>query len=160
MAAQKLILDDFLDEQNYALMGIHCAIDGYRLAYFLNHYLDLKLKRKPDDLDFQNQIQYPIYEWCDKRKLVTWHLVSNSCKVDVSVNQEPGSLFTTSGSSKNYYLVPEYQKVNYFLKMSSDYISDSKLKLILNNIQNIPQIVTAYIVNTENLKSKNNLIFY
>ena len=43
MAAQKLILDDFLDEQNYALIGIHCAIDGYRLAYFLNHYLDLKL---------------------------------------------------------------------------------------------------------------------
>lgn len=160
MAAQKLILDDFLDEQDYALIGIHCAIDGYRLAYFINRYLDLKLKRKQEDLDFQNQIQYPIYEWCDKRKLVTWHLVANLCKVDENVNQEVGLLFTTSGTSKNYYLVPEYQKVNYFLKISSDYISESKQKIILKNIQNIPQIVTAYTVNTENIKSKNNLIFY
>ena len=160
MAAQKLILDDFLDEQDYTLIGIHCAIDGYRLAYFLNHYLDLKLKRKSDDLDFQNQIHYPIYEWFDKRKLVTWHLVANLCKVDENVDQESGLLFTTSGTSKNFYLVPEYQKVNYFLKISSDYISESKQKIILKNIQSIPQIVTAYTVNTELIKSKNNLIFY
>ncbi len=160
MAIQKLILDDFLDEQDYALIGIHCAIQGYRLAYFLNQHLDLKLIRKPKDLDFSEYIQYPIYEWFDDRNLVTWHLVSNTCKVKIETNQKTGTLFTESGSVKNYYLIPEYKKVNYFLKISTDNISDNKLKHILNSIQHIPQIVTAYSVSPETLKSKNNLIFY
>jgi len=160
MAVQKLILDDYLDEQDYDLIGIHCAIEGYRLAYFLNEYLGLKLTRKAIDLDFSKQIQYPIYEWIDERKLITWHLVSNTCKISGSIKDKAGTLFAESGSVKNYYLIPEYQKVNYFLKISSDNSSENKQKRILNKIQNIPQIVTAYSVRTETLKSKNNLIFY
>lgn len=162
MAAQKLILDDFIDEQDFALIGIHCAIESYRLAYFLNQYCNLNLTRKSKDLDFLNETQYPIYEWCDNRRLITWHLVSNICKVRVIRNeeQELGTLFTETGSVKNYYLIPEYQKVNYFLKISLDTVNENKLKRILNKIQNIPQIVTAYSVKTETLKSKNNLIFY
>lgn len=160
MAVQKLILDDFIDEQDYALIGIHCSIEGYRLAYFLNEYIGLKLTRKSADLDFSNQVHYPIYEWCDNRKLVTWHLVSNTCKIKMTVNEKAGTLFTESGSVKNYHLIPEYQKVNYFLKVSSDFTNYNKQKLILNKIQNIPQIVTAYNIRPETLKSKNNLIFY
>jgi hypothetical protein len=160
MIVQKLVLDDFLDEQDYSLIGIHCALEGYRLAYFLNQYLGLKLVRKVTDLDFSNQVHYPIYEWCDDRKLVTWHLVSNVCKIIGSVNEKAGSLFMESGSVKNYYLIPEHQKVNYFLRISSDNSNDNKQKLILNKIQNIPQIVTAYKIKVETLKSKNNLIFY
>ncbi|WP_223032435.1 IPExxxVDY family protein [Hanstruepera marina] len=160
MATQKLVLDDFIDEQEFTLIGIHCAIENYRLAYLLNQYCNLKLVRKSKDLDFINKAQYPIYEWCDTKKLTTWSLVSNNCKVRVNLNQGSGTLFTESGSVKNYYLIPEYQKVNYFLKISSDTINDRKLKLILNKIQNIPQIVTAYSVKPDTLKSKNNLIFY
>lgn len=160
MASQKLVLDEFIDEQDFALIAIHCAIESYRLAYLLNQYCGIKLVRQPKDLDFLNETQYPIYEWSDNKKLIDWHMVSNNCKIKANLNEEPGSLFTESGSVKNYYLIPEYQKVNYFLKISSDTINDKKLKLILNKIQNIPQIVTAYTVKSETLKSKNNLIFY
>ena len=51
MALHKLIVDDFIDE-SYALFAIHCDMEDYRLAYFLNQYLDLKLIRKPEDIRF------------------------------------------------------------------------------------------------------------
>ena len=50
------------------------------------------------------------------------------------------------------------QTVNYFLKIDSEF-SFSKEKYILYSILNIPQIATAYCVDSSQLKSKDNLIF-
>ena len=38
MAVHKLLVDDFEDE-SYALLAIHCDVEDYRLAYFLNQTL-------------------------------------------------------------------------------------------------------------------------
>ena len=161
MAVQKLILDDFLDVHDYGLIGIHCSIEDFRLAYFLNNYLKINLSRKPKDVDFSNQVNYPIFEWFDERKLITWNLVSNSCKVDSQSFESSESLFSNpQTTTKTHYLVPEYRKVNFFLKITEEDIHQTKIKRILNKIQNIPQIVTAYSLKPDDLKSKNNLIFY
>ncbi|WP_233450974.1 IPExxxVDY family protein [Hanstruepera ponticola] len=161
MAVQKLILDDFLDVHDYGLVGIHCSIEDYRLAYFLNKYLNINLTRNHKDVDFNNQVYYPIFEWFDENKLITWNLVSNICKVDSETHETSESLFDSpQTTTKTHYLIPEYRKVNYFLKITEEDISQTKLKLILNKILNIPQIVTAYNLVPEDLKSKNNLIFY
>lgn len=161
MAVQKLVLDDFLDIHDYGLIGIHCSIEDYRLAYFLNQYLNINLSRKPQDLDFSKQVQYPIFEWEDQKKQIIWNLVSNSCKVESQTINQTESLFSNPQvTTKTHYLISEYKKVNYFLKISEEDINKTKLKLVLNKILSIPQIVTAYNVNPEELKSRNNLIFY
>ena len=54
--------------------------------------------------------------------------------------------------------MPEYKNVNYILKI--DYQTDfNKQKRVIDTILAIPQIVTAYSVLPETLKSKTNLIF-
>jgi hypothetical protein len=66
MALHKLLVDDFIDT-TYSLMAIHCTLEDYRVAYLLNQYLQIKLKRNPQDLDFKYvAASYPIYEWEDK----------------------------------------------------------------------------------------------
>ena len=43
-----------LEEDDYSLVGIHSTEEDYRLAFLLNKYLHIKLKRYKDSLDFQN----------------------------------------------------------------------------------------------------------
>ena len=59
---------------------------------------------------------------------------------------------------KTYHLLPEYKNVDYLIKISNDtqYFNE---KVILGKIQSIPQIITSYSIDTDKLKSKENLIF-
>jgi hypothetical protein len=59
---------------------------------------------------------------------------------------------------RNHHLVPEYKKVNYFLKIESEF-NNNKGSYIINNILKIQQIAMAYQVDISTLKSKEHLIF-
>lgn len=160
MAVHKFILDDAFDEALYTLIGIHCRLEDYRLAYLVNKYLGITLTRKPSDLDFKNgQVTYSIYEWEDHKQLITWSLVSNFCKTEELKNRDYKSLFDTQEKIiKTFHLLPEHKTVNYFLKIESEF-SFSKEKYILDSILKIPQVATAYSIDSSQLKSKDNLIF-
>ncbi|WP_397364022.1 IPExxxVDY family protein [Olleya sp. R77988] len=160
MAVRKLSLDDFLEEEHYALIGIHCVIEDYRLAFLINQILDIKLKRSVKDVTNPSlNSNYALFEWFDQKQFTTYHLVANTCKVlHNNVKQESNSLFgkDTQGAS-NYYLLPEFKTINYLLKIETEFLS--KEKTILNKILKIPQVVTAYSIASHTLKSKDNLIF-
>ncbi|TNJ47184.1 IPExxxVDY family protein [Tamlana fucoidanivorans] len=160
MAVHKFILDDTFHEALYTLIAIHCRLEDYRLAYLLNKYLGTELKRKPSDLDFkQGKSSYSIYEWEDERQLIVWSLVSNICKTEEFQQRQYESLFDSKEKIiKTNYLLPEYKTVNYFLKIESEF-SFSKEKYIVDSILKIPQIATAYSIDSSQLKSKDNLIF-
>ncbi|GAA4892650.1 hypothetical protein GCM10023311_16440 [Flaviramulus aquimarinus] len=160
MAVHKLILDDAFDEVLYTLIGIHCTLEDYRLAYLLNKYLGVTLARKVLDLDYDNgKASYSIYEWEDEKQLVTWSLVSNISKTETLQTIDYKSLFDTQQNIiKTNYLLTEYKTVNYFLKIDSAF-SFGKEKYILDSILTIPQIATAYSIDSNQLKSKDNLIF-
>ncbi|WP_142784720.1 IPExxxVDY family protein [Changchengzhania lutea] len=160
MAVHKLILDDVFEEVTFTLIAVHCTLEDYRLAYLLNKHIGINLIRKPSDLDFNNgKSSYSIFEWEDKKQLTTWNLVSNICKTDSLQKVNFESLFDTQNQiTKTFYLIPEYKRVNYFLKIENEYGSN-KEKFILNTILSIPQIATAYSINTDQLRSKDNLIF-
>ncbi|WP_034042545.1 IPExxxVDY family protein [Wocania ichthyoenteri] len=161
MAVHKLVLDDVFEEALYTLIAIHCTIEDYRLAYLLNKHLGISLVRKSLDLDYnKDKSTYSIFEWEDDKQLTTWSLVSNICithEAPQQVNQQ--SLFNTQEQiTKIFNLIPEYKDVNYFLKIDNDN-NFSKEAYILSNILNIPQVVTAFSVDVNQLKSKDNLIF-
>ena len=161
MAVHKLILDDVFEEASYTLIAIHCRLEDYRLAYLLNKYLGITLSRKSSDLDYKNgQGSYSIFEWEDHKQLVTWSLVSNICKTEEELQQTDfTSLFSNQQKvTKTFQLLPEHKTVNYFLKIDSEF-SFSKEKYILDSILKIPQIATAYSIDSSELKSKENLIF-
>ena len=159
MAIHKLDLDDVFDEVPYTLLAIHCSLEDFRVAYLLNKKLNIHLKRKPTDIDFNGRSHYPIFAWNDTKQRVNWNLVSNICKVESLQNTDQNSLFNTQDTiTKTAFLLPEYKKVNYLLKIENEF-HFSKEKYILNQILSIPQIVTAYSVNSSTIKSKDNLIF-
>ena len=160
MAVHKLILDDTFDDALYTLIAIHCRLEDYRLAYLLNKYLGITLSRKSSDIDYKNgQVSYSIYEWEDHKQLITWSLVSNICKTEALQQSDYKSLFDNQDKiTKTFQLLPEHKTVNYFLKIDSEF-SFSKEKYILESILKIPRIATAYSLDSNKLKSKDNVIF-
>lgn len=159
MALHKLLVDDFYDA-SFSLIAIHCRLEDYRLAYLLNKHLNINLVRKRQDLDYKYfAASYSIFEWEDKNELITWNMVSNVCKKEEDGLQSSGSLFNTQQTIlKTYHLLPEFKKVDFFIKITSDddYVDERK---ILNTLQGIPQLITSYSVDAEKIKSKDNLIF-
>ncbi|MBC8754124.1 IPExxxVDY family protein [Kordia sp. YSTF-M3] len=160
MAIHKLFEDDF-EEDNYTLIAIHCSTEDYRLAYLLNTNLNLKLARKQEDLDYNYmEASFSIYEWDDEENFVTWNLVANTSKKEVEQMASAGSLFSDQKGKRTIskYLIPEQKRVDYFVKISSEsYLKSSKI--IVSRINAIAEVITAYTVNPNQLKSKNNLIF-
>lgn len=159
MALHKLLVDDFYDA-SYSLLAIHCRLEDYRLAYLLNRHLNLKLARQPQDLDYNYfAATYSIYEWVNEEHFTTWHMISNVCKKEEDSLQSSGSLFSMSEKYlKTYHFLPELKNVDYLIKISNDdrYMDERE---ILEKIQVIPQVITAYAVDVDLLKSKDNLIF-
>ena len=158
MALHKLLVDDFNDD-TYSLLAIHCNLEDYRVAYLLNRYLQINLKRNPQDLDFEYvAASYSIYEWEDKGQQTTWSLVSNVCKKEENSIISTGSLFNAQTNIITHNLVPEYKKVNYLLKIDNggNFINE---RAIVQKIQDISQIVAVFSIDVSQLKSKDNLIF-
>lgn len=156
---RKLILDDIIEDIDYTLIGIHCSIEDYRLAYLLNQFLNLKLKRKDSDIEYDDTSSYSLFEWQDEKQLTIWNLVSNISKIEVKHAIDMNSLFSNEEKfTKTQHLIPEYKKVNFILKIS-DNPNVSIEKSILNKILSIPQVVTAYNIDANQLKITDQLIF-
>ncbi|TDU43382.1 hypothetical protein BXY82_0793 [Gelidibacter sediminis] len=159
MALHKLLVDDFYDA-SYSLLAVHCRLEDYRLAYLLNKHLNLNLKRQAQDLDYKYfAATYPIYEWFDEKLFTTWHMVSNICKKEEDSLQSSGSLFSTNEKVlKTYHFLPELKNVDFLIKVTNEdrYLDE---KDILEKIQAIPQVITTYTIDIDQLKSKDNLIF-
>ena len=159
MALHKLILED-IEDVSYTLIAIHCNLEDFRVAYLLNKFLNIGLKRKSEDLDFADRkASFSLFEWKDKEQLTTWNLISNVSKTEEEEILNKNSLFSVPNKIiRTHHLIPEYTRVNYFLKI----VNDGSLlneKTIISNIQKIPQVVTVYNVDATKLKSKDNLIF-
>lgn len=162
MIHHKLVFEEDLDE-DYILIAIHCGEDDYKLAFLLNQHLNLRFRRKPIDLDFSTMDRlatFPLFDYEDDFQYSQFHLVSNKCTSIEAELQSAGGLFSEVTSEKYVitYLIPEFKDVNYFLKIYSDY-DNIELREFIIKINEIKQVVSAYEVDINQIKSKNNLIF-
>ena len=162
MALHKLVLDDDFSE-DYSLVAIHCSDEAYKMAFFLNKHISLQLRRCKVDLDFSNdglEVTFPLFEFEDVSQYTHYHLVGNKCKSKEAQIQSSGGLFDAEAAEKTVitYLLPDLKTVDFFLKVSSDYkeVALKKLSLAINEIK---QVISAYPVPVETIKSRNNLIF-
>jgi len=162
MGHHKLFLDDDIRE-DFSLIAIHCSEEAYKMAYMLNKYLFLKLRRKPVDLDYSNdglEVTFPIFEFENEFQYTVFHLIANKCKSKTAQIQSSGGLFDQQHSEKTVlmYLLPEFKNVDFFLKIDSDF-ETSPVKKIVSGINEIKEVISAYSIEVENIRSKNNLIF-
>ncbi|MFD1292766.1 IPExxxVDY family protein [Lutibacter holmesii] len=146
-----------MEEDDYSLVGIHSTEEDYRLAFLMNKYLQLKLKRYKDNLDFKNsKAEFPLFEFKDEHNFINYYLINNKHTQFVH-NQENAGLFGGNYSTISY-LIPEKKKIDFFLKVEGCY-----RKIFINNLteklNTINQIITAYSIETSTLKSKDHLIF-
>ncbi len=148
------IIDDFY-EDSFTLLAVHSSMEDYALVYALNLCLKTKFKRVAKDLDISDSISFPIFEWKDDITDSYWTLIVNKCyQEDDSLKN---GLFENVPSIIEHHLVPEYKEADYFLKIEHD--NSNLEKDILNLLLTIPKIITAYILDVDQLKSKSNLIF-
>ena len=145
---------DFYEAQ-FSLIALHTSFEDYTLAYWLNKQLKTKFKRQRKDLDLNTAVSFSVFDWLDIKTDAYWSLVSNK-HIGIST-QKTEDLFSEVLFEKQQHLVPEHPKVDYFLKIEDEgYINTSKLVV---QLKQIPLIVTAFTIDQNQLKSKNNLIF-
>jgi hypothetical protein len=158
MLAHKLVLED---EEDYHLLALHSSLEEYKIAFFLNKFLQIGLKRASVDVDFNHgeiQAQYPLYTFKEPEKYRAYHLLKNKYKGEVKKVISSGSLFVEEEMAPQItYLIPEFRDVDYFLKIEED-LEARDVNALVAKLISIPNVITAYTVDVDQLKSKNNLI--
>jgi hypothetical protein len=164
MAIHKLQLDITEDLDPYALLAIHCTQPPFKLAFMINKKLGINLKRLPEDLVVFNKgesVSFALFEYCDQTSDRLINLVANTSRsIQEESNQNQADLFgsTAQPSIKINHLLPEFKQADYFVKISSPTNNGSE-NVIVSRINEIAQVITAYVVDLPLVKNKANLIF-
>ena len=160
MAVQRLVLDS-IAEDSYELIAIHSAIASHRIAFLINKYTGLQLYRAKEDVSIakrERQFDFPLYRYKDIFEYRMYYLLVNSLEIsEPEVSRAYEGLFQNNLIVKDY-LIPEMKKVDYFLKIEME-TDRTSANSFLSKLLSIPQILTAYLVESNQLKSKNLLIF-
>lgn len=162
MAVHKLDFGEF-DEIDYHLIAIHTSLEDYRLAYFVNQKLLINLSKSKNEIQInikEGETKFSRFSYQDTEKIISWNLIQNKNEVIQHKNDNRQNLFSNINLevSTKVYLLPEFKKVDYFLKIENmeDDGNVIEIQSLLNTIESIS---TAYSVETNKIKAKNNLIF-
>jgi hypothetical protein len=156
MQVYALELNDFCEEE-YSLIGIHSTLEDYKLAYLLNKTLNTKFYKANQDLEFvreKKKASFSIYNYENVKYDFDWFLIANSYRRE---NQTISNELLLTSETKTY-LIPEKKKVDFFLKICGEVAYEFVLKTI-NKINSIENVITAYSIDKNTLKSKDFLIF-
>ena len=157
MAIHKIQINDFVSD-DYELIAVHSSLDDYKLAYMLNKELGLQLSKNLAYVEIaipEGKSAFSNYIFDDEKNDVVWTLIENKTTI-INSNKQTTSLFEQVDIT--VFLLPEFKKADYLIKIENiDYGFDSES--IIEKIQEIKNVTTAYAIDITNLKSKNNLIF-
>ena len=129
-------------DYDFTLFGISCHEKDYRICWALNNKLRLEFK-KVQDIELKEKkkkenTKYPLFEF-----------------IDEEVHRE---YFIISNRSDSALLIPEQKHADYFLMVRGNF-NDAEKEILLKNIKSIQIILTAFEIQPNELKSKQNLIF-
>ncbi len=153
MHAVYKISSDF-DEDPFGLVALHSSMEDFELVYHINRVLHSKFRRCKEDFQLTPQLTFPIFEWRDEKNDRDWLLVTNNCiSEDALIRSD---LFQGEPSFAKHHFVQELKEVDYLIKILHDDmdVEEEVVKPLLR----IRKMVTAYTVDPNKLKSKNNLI--
>lgn len=162
MAVHKVYIEEF-EEDDYYIIAIHTSLEDYRLAYFINREIAIRLSKSDSDIQSQvkeGETSFARFTFEDKKNDIKWNLVQNKNEIEGKENTITQDLFFNSNNSfsTSAYLLPEYKKVDFFLKIENAE-KDINITEIVSKISAIDSIKMVYNVDKDKIKSKNNLIF-
>lgn len=162
MAVYKLNLEEFENETCH-LIAIHTAMEDSKLAFLINQKLDVLLKKDKTNIQIatkDGEAQFERFCFYDDKKTIQWDLVQNQTTLVKMQKSTTTNLFsgTVAAFSTNVFLLSEYKKADYLLKIvpNENNISIVEIQKKLNAIRNLTK---AYSIDNKTIKSKNNLIF-
>lgn len=140
-------------DHDYHLIGIHCVLNDYRLAYLLNQTLHIQLKKEKNLNTKKEHADFSLFTFEDGNSFQFYALIKNK---EYKAIKSDSSLF--SEITNTYILINEKKEVDYFFKIESDYNLD-QLKSIVKKINSIYRVQTCYIIDPKKLRHKEFLIF-
>ena len=156
MQIHSLGLEDFCEDE-YSLIGIHTALEDFKLAYLLNKNLNTSFYKSKEDLIFEGQqknASFSIFNYSNAEYDFDWFLIANSSKRE---NQTESNELLLTSETKTY-LIPEKKKVDFFIKISGS-LEYNFVAETIEKIKKIDQVITSYSIDKNTLKSKDFLIF-
>lgn len=157
MAVHKIQIVDF-SSIDYEIIAIHTSIEDYKLAYFLNKILNIKLSKNNLKIEIktpEGKGAFNHYFYDDQNTDYQWNLIENKTSIE-NVKTKSKSLF--DNLVWNVYLLPEFKKADYLLKIDN-IDCYFKAEEYIHKIDSINQVIKAYTLKQDKLKSKHNLIF-
>lgn len=129
-------------DYDFILVGISCHLKDYRLSWAINKQLNIELVKSEKELEIFDRKEgkterFSMLEYQDPETETQYILIANRCAEG--------------------YLVPEYRQADYFLIVREGFhLNEDELT---ERIREIDFVLTAFTVNIEGLKSKQNLLF-
>src|SRR5688572_15898902 len=162
MAVHKLDPEDLYDD-DYDLIAIHSPLEDYRLAYFLNQKLPVLLSKSKHSIEVSTKDGEALFSkfiFDDEANDMFWSMFQNKNEIVTSGTNSGQDLFLDANleMETSVFLMPEFRKVDYFLKIENNH-DTFDLDEIIRKINTIERISTVYTIDPEKIKSKNNLIF-
>lgn len=127
---------------DFTLIGISSSARDYRLCWFINKNLPLRFHRDVD-LTIYNDFGNESYHSCFK----------------YSMENLETDLYILSNKSGSEYILPE-SKESDFLLLSTETLNYEEEKFILNGLNKIEVVQTAFLLDANSFKSKENLLFF
>jgi hydroxymethylpyrimidine pyrophosphatase-like HAD family hydrolase len=161
-SALKLTMEElYVDE--FQLIAIHTSLEDYRLAYFLNQSLSIKLKKCEDDLQVKSkkgESNFSRFEYENDDLCHTWNLIENKINISNVVVDLVDDLFSSNQNlfTTNTFLLPEFKNVDFLLKINKDEAIDL-IPNYISKINAIEKVSLVYVIENYKIKTKNNLIF-
>ncbi len=140
MKRNKLIVQP---DYSFILLGIVSSTKEYTLAWHLNQSNVFHFTKAPDiSLDMNNDFEMIISNYICKSDQHTYTLLRNRLVIS---------------SSENYFLLPELNQFDYFLKLEFK-IDHFDLEVLVNNLRVIDKIDYLARLDINKIKSKENVL--
>lgn len=140
MALKKKLL--IQNDYDFFLFGISCGEKPYRLCWALNNQLKATFA-KDKDMEVQEknqttQLKFPMFAFRNEEMFTDYRVIINK--------------------SENKFLVPEFKQADYLLMVQGSLPSVEK-NSILKKVKEVTFVQTAFEIDPQKIKSKENFVF-
>jgi|SRR5690606_4046739 len=152
------LADSYSDEKT--LLAIQSNLEDYRLAFFINSVLHLKLYKEKKGIalsskEIQSQFGHYLYE--DEDNYLTWRLIENHSTSSIKKSKTASDNDLFSQMEENIELtsclIPELKRFDYLLiiEETDDFFDTESL---VEQIENISHVSAVYIAEWEHIKKE------
>lgn len=157
---RKLVLDTSIDT-SFKLIGVNASTEPFKLAFLINRNLNMQFKRAKYDVEMfvkNHVIYFALYTYNDPKTSCKLYFVQNNSKY---IDQSPKfatTLFDDQEQTVGKNLINSHKHSDYFMKIEDEF-DRFRIKKMVLELNDIPQIISAYEIFFEDIKTPENLIF-